>query len=145
MSLFKKKPDSMSLTFALVQAHVSDDQNLIDQAREGLSPIPTMEILESLYRFGQILNGANLSTDQTRTIEVELATTTGSSEITEAVEHIGRAILVERTQAALFEALNTYGPPLANSTSDQLRQVALILTAITGSICNRLNVKFNWK
>jgi hypothetical protein len=45
----------------------------------------------------------------------------------------------------LVDAVNTYGTPLLNSTSDQLRQMTLTLAAITGSVCRRLEMRFNWK
>ena len=64
MSSFRKKPDAMSLTMALVEAHASGDPDMIEQARQGLALVSTMDILQGLYQFGQILNKASLSTDQ---------------------------------------------------------------------------------
>jgi hypothetical protein len=37
LPLFKKKPDAMSLTMALVEAHASDNPDIIEQARQGLT------------------------------------------------------------------------------------------------------------
>jgi hypothetical protein len=142
--LFKKKPDPMSLTMALVEAHASGNPSTIEQARQGLAPVSTRDILQSLYRFGQILNRANLRPEQVTAIEEELEISAASPEMTAAVQNVGRAILIERSQPALTEAVNTFGPPLLDSTSDQLRQMALTLAAITGSTCRRLEVRFNW-
>jgi hypothetical protein len=144
LPLFKKKPDPMSLTMALVEAHASGNPSTIEQARQGLAPVSTRDILQSLYRFGQILNRANLRPEQVTAIEEELEISAASPEMTAAVQNVGRAILIERSQPALTEAVNTFGPPLLDSTSDQLRQMALTLAAITGSTCRRLEVRFNW-
>jgi hypothetical protein len=144
LPLFRKKPDPMSLTMALVEAHASGNQSMIEQARNGLVPVSTMDILHSLYRFGQMLNRASLTPEHAAAIEEELEVRAGSPEMTAAVQNVGRAILIERSQPALAAAVNTYGAPLLNSASDQLRQMTMTLAAITGSTCRRLEVRFNW-
>ncbi len=145
MPLFSKKPDAMSLTMALVEAHASGSQGMIDSARQRLVPVSTMDILQSLYRFGQMLNKASLTPEQTATIEKELTATAENPEMAAALQNVGRAILIDRSQPVFVNALNTYGTPLLNSTSDQLRKMTLTLAAITGSVCRRLEVRFNWK
>lgn len=145
MPLFRKKPDAMSLTMALVEAYAGGNQNMIDQARQGLVPVSTRDILYSLHLFSQMLSKAKLRPEQTAAIEEELRVDAGSPEMTAAVQHVGWALLIERNQAALTDAVNKYGSPLRNSTSDQLRQMTITLAAITGSVCRRLEVRFSWK
>ena len=145
MALFKKKQDPMSLTMALVQAYAEDNQVMVDQARQGLSGVGTKEMLLSLYQFGQILNRANLGAEQTAVIEAELSAEGRTPEMTAAIQGVGRAVLLDRTHTAFIDAINTYVPTLQGSTSDQPRQMALALSAITGAICRRLKVGFNWK
>jgi hypothetical protein len=142
--LFRKKPDPMSLTMALVEAYASCNRNMIERARQELVPVATIDILQSLYRFGQLFNKARLSPEQLAVIEEELSATAAGPELTAAIQHVGRAILIERSQAAMTDAVNTYGTPLLNSTSNQLRQMALMLAAITGSVSRRLEVQFKW-
>jgi hypothetical protein len=142
---FSKKPDVMSLTMALVEAFARGDEAAIDVARNKLVSIETRDIFHSLYKFGQVLNRANIDLERTAAvIESELNVEGKTSEMTAAIIHVGRAILLVRTQAAVFEALSTYGAPLQDSTSDQLRQLALVLAGITGSVCRQLNVTFHW-
>ncbi len=147
LPLFKRKSDSTSLTVALVEAHATGNPSMIERARQGLAPVATMDVLQGLYEFGQILNRnqVNLTPKQAAIIDEELETTAGSPEMAAAVQYVGRAILIERTYPALVEAVNTYSPPLLNSTSDQLRQRTLTLAAITGLVCRRLEMGFNWK
>jgi hypothetical protein len=135
----------MSLTMALVESHTSGDRGMIEQARQGLAPVSTLDILQSLYRFGQVLNNVSLTPEQAAAIEEEIEATVANPEMTAAIQNVGRAILIQRSQPALVDAVNTYGTPLQNSTSDQFRQMTLTLAAITGSICRRLEVRFNWK
>ncbi len=52
----ERRPDSMSLTMALVAAYASGDQAAIDQVRQDLAPVSTVDLLQSLYRFGQLLD-----------------------------------------------------------------------------------------
>lgn len=118
---------------------------MIEQARERLVPVSTTDILESLHRFGQVLGRASLTPEQVAAIEEELKAPASSPEMTDAIQNVGRAILLERSQQAVVEAMKTYGPPLRNSTSDQPRQMVLELASITGSVCRRLEVHFNWK
>jgi hypothetical protein len=143
MPLFRRKPDSISLTMALVQAYAADNRSMIEEVRQELAPVPTLEILRGLYQFGQILNKANLRPEQTAAIKEELEATTGDPDMMTAVQHVGQAILIERSHSALVEAVNKYAPPLLNSTSDQFRQMVLTLAAITGSVCRRLEVTFS--
>jgi hypothetical protein len=143
--LFRAKPDSMSLTMALVEAYASGDQAMIDQARQHLTPVSTKDVIWSLYRFGQILSRAALRPEQTEAIEEELQVTAESPEMTAAIQNIGKAILIDRNEPALVEAVNTYGPPLLNSASDQLRKAAFAVAAVVGTSCRRLEVRFNWK
>ncbi len=145
MPLFRTKPDPMSLTMALVEAHTSGNRSMIEQARQGLAPVSTIDILQSLYRFGQMLNRVSLTPEQTAAIEEELEATAESPEMTAAVQNVGRAILIVRSQPVMVDAVNTYGTPLLNSPSDQLRQMTMTLAAITGSVSRRLEVRFNWK
>ena len=135
----------MSLTMALVEAYGSGDQSMVEQARQALAPVPTTVILESLYRLGQLLSRASLTPEQTAAIEEELEVTADSPEMTAAVQNVGRAILIERSQSAVVDAVNTYGAALVNSSSDQLRVMTLMLAAISGSVCRRLEVRFNWE
>jgi hypothetical protein len=143
--LSRNRPDPVSATMALVDAYASGDQNMIEQARQGLAPVPTTAILESLYRLGQLLGKAGLTPEQTAAMEEELEVTADSPEMTAAVQNVGRAILIERSQSALVDAVNTYGAPLLNSSSDRLRLMTLMLAAISGSVCRKLEVRFNWK
>lgn len=145
MALFKRKPDAMSLTMALVEAYAAEDHSMVEHARQGLAPVSTRDMLQSLSQFGQILNKIDLKPEQSAAIDEELEATAGTPEMTAAVQSVGRAILIERSQPAFIEAVNTYGPPLLNSTSDQLRQMSLALAAITGSVCRRLGMSFNWR
>lgn len=145
MPLFRTKPDPMSLTMALVEAHTSGNRSMIEQARQGLAPVSTIDILQSLYGFGQMLNRVSLTPEQTAAIEEELEATAESPEMTAAVQNVGRAILIVRSQPVMVDAVNTYCTPLLDSTSDQLRQMTMTLAAITGSVSRRLEVRFNWK
>ncbi|HUC59718.1 MAG TPA: hypothetical protein VMA95_20125 [Streptosporangiaceae bacterium] len=130
---------------ALVEAHAAGDLHAVEEARQGLAPVKTIDILHSLFRFGQILDRANLSAEQTAIVEEELKITADSPEMAVAVATVGRALLIERSQPALAMAVNTYGVPLLNSTSDRVRQMTLILAAVTGAVCRRLKVSFNWR
>jgi hypothetical protein len=145
MPLFKKKPDPMSLTMKLVEAHASGDSSMIEQARQGLAPVSTMDVLHSLYQFGQILNRATLTPEQTAAIAEKVAVTAETPEMTAAVQNVGRALLIDRSQPAVTSAVNTYGPPLMNSTSNQLRQMTFMLAAVAGSVYRALDMRFNWK
>lgn len=145
MPLFKKKPDPMSLTMALIEAYASGDGSMIEQARQGLAPLSTMDILYGLHQFGQLLNRATLTPEQTAAIEKELAVTVGGPEMTAAVQNVGRALLIDRSQPALTQAVNTYAPPLMKSGSDQLRQMVFALAAVSGSVFRALDMRFNWK
>lgn len=139
----------MSLTMALVEANASGDQGMIEQARQGLVPVSTIDILQSLYLFGQLIGKAGLTPDQTATITAtiteELEVTAESPEMTAAIQNIGRAILIDRNRPSLENAVNTYSPPLLGSTSDRMRLMTLRLATITGSVCRKLEVRFNWK
>jgi hypothetical protein len=145
LPLFSKRPDAMSRTIKLVEAYSSSDQSMIELARRELAPVSTMEILQSLYSLGQLLGKATLTPEQTATLAQELEVAADSPEMTAAVQNIGRAILMERSQPAFVDAVNKYGEPLLGSTSDQLRRMTLLLCAVIGSACRRLEVNFRWK
>ena len=104
-----------------------------------------MAIIQSLYTFGQMLSRANLCPRTDARLAQELEVTAQNLEMTAAIQNLSRAILIDRSEPDVVNAINTHSPPLLNSTSDQLRQVALALVAITGSVCRRLELRFHWK
>jgi len=92
MSFFKKKPDAMSLTMALVEAFARGDEAAIDVARNKLASIETRDIFHSLYKFGQVLNLANINLERSAAvIERGLNVEGKTSEMTAAIMHVGRA------------------------------------------------------
>lgn len=125
---------AMTLTVALIGAYAAGDERLIEQGRQALAPVSTKEMFYSLGKFSQSFNKRNLTNQQILLINEKLASYTGSSEMMAAVQNVGRAILIERNDHDVVDAMNTYGPALLGSSSDQLRQLMLILVEITGSV-----------
>ena len=125
---------AMTLTVALIGAYAAGDERLIEQGRQALAPVSTKEMFYSLGKFSQSFNKWNLTNQQILLINEKLASYTGSSEMMAAVQNVGRAILIERNDHDVVDAMNTYGPALLGSSSDQLRQLMLILVEITGSV-----------
>jgi hypothetical protein len=82
---------------ALVQAHAEGNQVMIDDARQGLAALSTMDILSGLYQFGQVLSSVNLDEEQKKAIEEELVSGT-SPEMTAAIQHVGRALLIAKSR-----------------------------------------------
>ncbi len=125
---------AMTLTVALIGAYAAGDERLIEQGRQALAPVSTKEMFYSLSKFSQSFNKWNLTNQQILLINEKLASYTGSSEMMAAVQNVGRAILIERNDHDVVDAMNTYGPALLGSSSDQLRQLMLILVEMTGSV-----------
>ncbi len=144
MALFKKRPDTFSLTMQLVEAHARGDANTVAAARDALSRVSTLEILRCLCRFGEMVGG-KLKPEDKEVVRRAYASVTGPPEIRHAVSAIGVACFVVAQQDAVTTAVNTYMAPLVDSPADAVRRVVLEVVAATGQACGQLDMKFNWK
>jgi hypothetical protein len=144
MALFKKRPDTFSITMQLVEAHAKGDANTVAAARDTLSRVSTLEILQCVLRFGQIV-GAKLQPEAKEVVRRAYASVTGPPEIQRAVNEIGVACFLVAQQDAVTTAVNTYMAPLVDSPADAVRRVVLEIVAATGQACGQLDMNFNWK
>ena len=144
MPLFKKPPDSLSLTMALVEAVAREDAGAIAEARESLAPVSTLEVLHSLFRFGHLIC-SRLKPEQQDVVRVELAAAEGPLAMKAAVEAVGGAVLLQARQDAVTKAVNRHFASMASAPDDAIRRAVLEIVNATGRICRRLDITLNWK
>jgi hypothetical protein len=144
MPLFRRKPDALSLTLALAEAYRSEDPGTVAQARQNLAAVSTMDMLQGLFRFGQIISPA-LKPEQQDVVREELAATDGGVAIKAAVERVGAALFISGQKEDLTTAVNTYFQPLLGGSNDGTRLALFNIVAALGRIAERTDMTFNWK
>lgn len=144
MALFKKRPDTFSITMQLVEAHAQGDASAVAAARDALSRVSTRDILYCVFRFGEMV-GCKLKPDQKDVVRRAYASVIGPPEMQRAVNEIGVACFLIAQQDALTTAVNTYMAPLKASPADAVRRVVLEIVAAIGQACGQLGMKFNWE
>jgi hypothetical protein len=144
MPLFKRRIDPMSATMSLVEAIAKGDQAAVEQATKGVESLSTMDIVYSLFRFGQTF-APGIGPADKETMREALAALGGAPDMQAARVAIGLALLYKPVQATVTETVNAYGPGLNSSPSGSLGQLAVEIVVAAGQICRRLDIKFRWK
>jgi hypothetical protein len=142
VGIFKKRIDPLSVTMAMVQAIVTEDQAAILQASKAVQSLSPAEVFSSLGNFGQLIaNG--VKPEQKEIMRAELAAVDASPAVKSAVQDIGSALLVDVNPSAAGTAVGTHAKQLAG-TEDWTAVIGETLYA-TARIVKRLDIKLNWK
>jgi hypothetical protein len=133
----------MALTMALVEHYGRGDEAAIVRGRQALAALDTMDILQALFRFGQII-APRLSSEHQAIVKAELAKTEGTPPFRLAVQQVGEALFFIGQKEALTTAVNAYLQPLLPSTDNAPRRVVFAAIAALGQICVKCDIKLNW-
>lgn len=143
MGLFKKRVDPLSSVAALIDATKHEDDAAIAHFRQVLAPVSTMDVLQGLFLFGQIIS-QGIKPEQHELVRDVFASVDGTADVQAAVRAVGWAVLVEGTQPALTEAVNTYFTPLIPEPYNLLRKTVFDIIDAVATVCRQLDVKMNW-
>ena len=108
MKLFKKKPDTMSLTMTYVQAAADENPTAMLQAATALGSVSPADIFANLGDFYQKI-APSVTPENRVVMRAEIAATLGPPEEVTAVQAIAIPLIVESDGHAAAAAINLHG------------------------------------
>jgi hypothetical protein len=143
VGLFKKKPDTMSLTMAYVQAAADEDPTAMLQAATALGSVSPADIFANLGDFYQRI-APSVTPEHKAVMRAEIAATAGPPEVVTAVQAIAIPLIVEPNGHAAAAAINLYGGKLVDNKDNLWSGVIMETLDAAGRINRRIGVTLNW-